>query len=465
MRNLVALLVYFILIIVLQGCNAPGDKTLRVSTINSRYFADGTGKAVYLTGSHTWNTMVEMNSIQEPEFFDFDTYLDFLEKYHHNFLRLWTWEAFIYNQRPDWDENGRLHRTEPHPWLEVDGEMAPDGNPKLDLTKFNPAYFERLRQRVEACKERGIFVSVMLFEGWGEQSLPNGFAHHPFHPLNNINSLEIDTTVDAKALAKHELVYPRVLAIQEAYVSKVIETVNGFDNVLYEISNENHPASTDWQYHMINFIKEKEKTLPIQHPVGMTFQWSGGKNQALFDSPADWISPNKEGGYKESPQASDGKKVILNDTDHLWGLGGNHQWVWKSFMQGLNPIFMDPYDRKLFQPDGKPPISMDEMTLIRKNMGYTRRYAERMDLIHMVPDTTLTSTGYCLAKEGEMYLAYLPDGNSIEFDLTNAAEKFEVEWLDPLTGEAKAGIQITGGERVILPSPFTDEAVVYLKRQ
>jgi hypothetical protein len=88
-----------------------------------------------------------------------------------------------------------------------------------------------------------------------------------------------------------------------------------------------------------------------------------------------------------------------------------------------------------------------------------------MDLIHMVPDTTLTSTGYCLAKEGEMYLAYLPDGNSIEFDLTNAAEKFEVEWLDPLTGEAKAGIQITGGERVILPSPFTEEAVVYLKRQ
>jgi hypothetical protein len=36
--------------------------------------------------------------------------------------------------------------------------------------------------------------------------------------------------------------------------------------------------------------------------------------------------------------------VILSDTDHLWCIGGNHSWVWKSFLRGLHPIFMDPYD-------------------------------------------------------------------------------------------------------------------------
>lgn len=40
---------------------------------------------------------------------------------------------------------------------------------------------------------------------------------------------------------------------------------------MYEISNENRPPSTAWQCKMIRFIHDDEKTLPKQHPVGMTF--------------------------------------------------------------------------------------------------------------------------------------------------------------------------------------------------
>ena len=49
--------------------------------------------------------------------------------------------------------------------------------------------------------------------------------------------------------------------------------------------------------------------------------------------------------YQIDPPAADGRKVILTDTDHLWGIGGDVAWVWKSFLRGLNPIFMDPYTR------------------------------------------------------------------------------------------------------------------------
>ena len=42
-------------------------------------------------------------------------------------------------------------------------------------------------------------------------------------------------------------------------------------------------------------------------------------------------------------QPNSGKKVTILDTDHLWGCGGNYQWVWKSFLQGYNTIFMDPW--------------------------------------------------------------------------------------------------------------------------
>ncbi|MGH6630770.1 MAG: hypothetical protein ACREB3_13660, partial [Burkholderiales bacterium] len=35
---------------------APASGPLRVHAINKRYFADASGKVVYLTGSHNWDT-------------------------------------------------------------------------------------------------------------------------------------------------------------------------------------------------------------------------------------------------------------------------------------------------------------------------------------------------------------------------------------------------------------------------
>ena len=128
--------------------------------------------------------------------------------------------------------------------------------------------------------------------------------------------------------------------------------------MLYEICNEGHANSQDWQYHMITFIKSYEAGKLKQHPVGMTVEQPGGDNSDLTNSPADWISPNEPKQYEgtgsavrdahalsydyiSSPPVADGKKVIITDTDHLWGLGGNPDWVWKSFLRGLNPILMD----------------------------------------------------------------------------------------------------------------------------
>ena len=62
---------------------------LTVHPKNPRYFTDGSGKAIYLTGFHTWNNL--QNNGVYPEV-DFDEYLDLLQKYNHNFIRMWAWE-------------------------------------------------------------------------------------------------------------------------------------------------------------------------------------------------------------------------------------------------------------------------------------------------------------------------------------------------------------------------------------
>ncbi|GAJ07589.1 unnamed protein product, partial [marine sediment metagenome] len=244
---------------------------------NPRYFQNtATGKVVYLTGSHTWSNLVDIGPKDPPPKFDFKANLDWMEKLNHNFIRMWTWELVSWNTKGN--RENKLHTAAPQPFARTGPGKALDGKPKFNLKKFNPVYFDRLRSRITAAGERGIYVSVMLFEGWGLQFSPGAWEGHPFNPKNNINGIDGDMNKDGKGTEIHTLANKAVTALQEAYVRKVVDTVNGFDNVLYEISNENHPPSTRWQYHIIRFIKNYEKKKPQQHPVGMTFQYRGGKN-------------------------------------------------------------------------------------------------------------------------------------------------------------------------------------------
>jgi len=464
-----------VLVVVIAACEQAaaggGESTgtkamgpLAVHTKNPRYFQNtATGKAVYLTGSHTWANLVDIGPKDPPPQFDFTAYVDWMAKLNHNFIRLWTWELVTWNTKGN-GEN-KLHTAAPQPWARTGAEKALDGKAKFDLTKFNPEYFERLRSRIATARQRGIYVSVMLFEGWGLQFSPGAWEGHPFNPKNNVNGIDGDTNKDGKGVEIHTLVNKAVTAIQEAYVRKVIDTINDFDNVLYEISNENHPPSTEWQYHIIRYVKDYEKGKPAtagkpkQHPVGMTFQYRGGSNETLFKSPADWVSPNNEGGYRDNPPPADGRKVVLNDTDHLWGIGGNQAWVWKSFTRGHYPLFMDPYDGDVlgsrFDAKWEP---------IRKSLGYTLNYARRMNLAEMLPSPDLASTKFCLANPGKEYLIYNPSADNASFTAALKAGKYKYEWFNPSDGTIASTGTIEakdGGQS--FEAPFKGDAVLFLE--
>ena len=436
---------------------------LKKSSVNPRYFEDGSGKVIYLTGSHTWSNMLDISPSDPPDPFDFNAYLDWMQKYNHNFFRLWTWESTIRDTKGNSPHQRgylppKLHNIYPHPWARTGPGKAPDGKPKFDLNRFNEDYFERLRTCLETARTRGFYVSVMLFEGWGMQYSPGYWDNHPFNRNNNINGIDGDLDGDGKGLEVHTLLNSDVTSLQDTYVKKVIDTINGFDNVLYEISNESHSQSTEWQYHMINLIHNYEKKKSKQHPVGMTFQYKGGNNKDLFESPADWISPNEEGGYKDNPPAGDGSKVILTDTDHLWGRGGDQVWVWKSFLRGLNLLFMDPYNGGVQGAPFDPQWDSN-----RKNLGYTRTYAEKMNLSEAVPHNELTSTRYCLANPGTEYLVYQPAPDS-SFTVTLKKGEYIYEWFNPTSGAVeKTGTVKVDKEIFSFTAPFRSDAVLYLK--
>ncbi len=466
MNNIITFL-FFTFITILQSCEAPDQQgtnpgPLRISKENPRYFTDNNGKAIYMTGAHTWNNLVDMVGVDSTDLFDYPGYLSWMKKHHYNFIRLWAWELLNWDTRGNREVDAQVLRVFPHPWARTGPGNALDGKLKFDLNTFNDTYFSRLQERVRMAGDSGIYTAIMLFEGWGLQFSPGAFENHPFHPENNINGVNGDANDDGSAVEIHTLGDKRILAVQEAYVNKVIETVNGFDHVLYEIANECQPSSTEWQYRMINFIKDCEKLLPSQHPVGMTFQYRGGSNQVLFDSPADWISPNPENGYRDDPPAGDGSKVVITDTDHLWGIGGNFTWVWKSFFRGLNPIFMDPYDCRVLKGSYDP----EWVEPLRISLGYSRMLADSIDMTNMIPEPELVSTGYCLLDIGKTYLVFLPDTISVTVNLIDVPGIFECSWFDPANGESSELNIKQGGEIITLTSPFdTKGSLLYLRKK
>lgn len=458
---------------------------LRVLQKNPRYFTSGSGNAILLVGSHTWDNRQDVGA--RP--FDWVDYLKRLRQYNHNFVKLWVWEQpkGLTTWPDPTDPDSTLI---PELFARRGPGLAADGGLQFDLTAFNDAHFKRLRHRVVSAGQEGIYVSIMLFNGWSVEQKAGGsnpWTFHPFNRSNNVSGVDGDPNRDQRGTETHTLQAPSITRIQEAYVRRVVDTVNDLDNVLYEVSNESNADSREWQYHIVNYIKSYESTKAKQHPVGMSaFGLTLGQeetrdadafNAALFLSPADWVSPigggTASGDYSVDPPAATGRRVVLVDTDHLWGIGGSSGWAWKSLTRGLNVIYMDPWDGRVVPANVNPDL--------RRNLGYMLFYAARMRLADMVPHPELASTGYCLAHPGSEYLIYVPGTDEwlrprrvlgrvassffsgrADVDLSAARRELSVEWLSPRTGEIIRAGTVSGGRQMRFEAPFAGAAVLYL---
>jgi len=484
---------------------------LVVSKANPRYFAieldeEGSQRLVYLTGSHVNNNFQDgagpaPDCADTPEQFDYDAYLIFLKDHGHNFIRLWRWEH-IRSQVA----NGAFHLCmTPQPWLRTGPGVACDGKPKFDLFSHDEHYFERLRDRVVAACDNEIYVSLMLFDGFGLHlsQAPDNIEGHPFHASNNINGIGITSIIDYQVLPLDA----RVQAIQESYLRKVVDTVQGLPNILYEVANESSGTAADtvqlpdgsriatpigdstlWQYWVINFVRQHErKKGHTVHPIGMTMQYPVSDrskvNRPLYDSSADWISPGDDdpdsalapdgssrlANWLIDPPANDGRKIIISDTDHYSPMQSSALWVWKSFLRGHNPILYDlgivngvnPPDPTTGQP------SYQSLESARVAMGEARRLAEQVNLAAMTPRGDLSSTGYALIEPGGEYLVLQDDEALTPFTLLLEPGSYSVTWyrIDSRQIRIVYNIGVERAEARVFTPPFekAGAALLHLK--
>jgi hypothetical protein len=455
----------------------PITAPLRALSTNPRYFTDGSGKAIYLTGSHTWNDLQDWGTNDSIQPLDFTAYVKMLVAHHHNFTLLWATELPTFRGLPTTASSPPDFSVSPQPWQRTGPGNASDGKLKFDLTKFNQAYFDRLRARVRQLNAAGIYAGVYFFTGEFLSVFRFPGDGYPFTGSNNVNGIG-----DGGGIGSVTMTAPdAITAIQDAYVMKVIDTLHDLPNVLWIVSEEAPPGSRWWNSHLIALARSYEAGKPLQHPIGYAVV-TDMKDDTIINSDADWIAP----GARIPATTSCGSghptcKVNINDSDHsysgMWNDSpqANRNYFWINFTQGNQTLFMDPYivyyprEKRNLCPrpvDGigsEPDARWDN---VRDTMGYIRGYADQMNLAAMTPGGHLSSTGHALANTNSTnpeFLVYAPSGSNFRVDLSSSRKQFSVEWMNPATGVKTAGAETSGGATRTFIPPFSGDAVLYLR--
>jgi hypothetical protein len=410
----------FIVILILGASLSPSAaNVLTVHPENPRYFADGSGRAIYLGGHQSFVDLQDNSFNKEfirdsKRILDWDEYVKFMKAHNFNYLRNWViWSTGSGTMAP---VNNAI--AYPMPYKRVGGHgKAKDGKNKFDLNQFDEVFFQRLHKRCEDLQDAGIYVSIMLFEVYGflngeavgepKQTLWDG---NVFNKANNINGVHVDYDSNGNGIEFFYTDDKALLKLQKDYVKKVIDTVNDLDNVFYEIANELY--APQWQYEMIEFIKSYEKTKPKQHLVLMsaggrtrTGAWKLMSSDVAVNGPADCFAvagswQSRRYAKKDPPANNNGKPGIV-DLDHVSAGSNDVGYVWSAFTRGYH---FNLYDKPFEKPDAESP----EWRRIRHNVGKTVEYAGKLDMVNVAPREDLASTGFCLAKPGYQYIVYQP---------------------------------------------------------
>lgn len=364
------------------------------------------------------------------------------------------------------------------PWERSQTPGALDGGNKFDLTKFDDAYFQRLRSFLVAAENAGVVVEFNLFCPLYNMEL---WAVSPMNAKNNVNGLG-DCPSDEALSLKH----PALVEAQLAFVRRVVRELNDFDNLYYEICNEPYVerVPNDWQQRIVDEIVATENSLSKRHLISVNI--ANGRerveqpwpNISIYNFhycvPPDVVAIN-----------FDLNKVIgENET----GFRGRDDFLYRSeawdFLLAGGALYNNlDYSFTSKHPDGdflnyqSPGGGSPDL---RRQLGMLKRFLEELEFIKMAPDEHFVSSvsndlqTRALTEPGKAYAVYvrvaLPDQpqdasaplhESAEGRLTVnlPAGSYEVNWLDTLTGAATGldRMEHAGGELSLQSPMFSND--------
>jgi len=211
---------------------------------NPHYFLWRGQPTVLITSAEHYGAVLNLD-------FDYATYLKELESLKLNLTR--TFPGAYVEPPTAFKIAGNTLAPAPGrficPWARSTQPGYANGGNKFDLTNWDEAYFNRLKDFMTQASRRGVVVELNFFTPFYEENI---WALSPQNGSNNINGVGHVARTNAYTLDRNG----GLLAVQAAMVRKLVIELNGFDNLYYELCNEPYFAGVmlDWQSHIADVV-------------------------------------------------------------------------------------------------------------------------------------------------------------------------------------------------------------------
>jgi hypothetical protein len=456
----------FLPVVLAAGCgpagrqtenNADGEGPIRLHPQNPHYFLyKGKTLAIVSSAEH-YGAVINLD-------FDYRRYLETLAAEGMNYTRLFAGtyfevpgESFRIENNTLAPRNGRVIT----PWKKVTG---PGGNEKYDLSQWNDAYFDRLKDFVRLAQEKDIIVEITLFSSVYADRMWNIC---PQNPANNIN---LDPGLSRREV--HTLQNGKLFGYQAALVRKLVHELNDLDNFFFEIQNEPwsdrgvpvynllnqedlennswtlkvdfaDAASLAWQDSLAAIIATEEEQLGRRHLIAQNYANFGAPVPRVSDHISvinfhyDWPEAvrwnyhyDRVVGFDESGFAGSGDKVYRRQ-------------AWKFMLSGGGLFNNLDYSFFVGHEDGTGVNNAPGggSKILRRQLKTLRDFLESFPLGKMHPNCTavVRSPGlipYLLSAGDEAYAVYLRavGTDSSLLQLRTGKGTYRVTTLNTITG-------------------------------
>jgi len=453
----------------LPGADPRGSKVLSIYSANPAYFESPDGNPVVMIGDYEASPVCPTGVPMDPNY-DYRIFFDTLKDNGLNFAKVWIFYGVEaeYDSEMPFDD---YHRFNLLPYLRTGPGLANDGRPKYDLTQFNPYYFERMAAACAAARARGIYVHLVLIDGWIFR-VPALWKFHAYNVDNNVNHVDGDPKRTGKSTDPEQgscsLNNAPVLEVEKAYLRRIVDAVNDFDNVLFEVSNENY-YNLEWELSIARFIHEYEKGKPRQHlvmPLDLPDHDYGGVTysaEAKNDHTKSWKTWDLAQLHAKLLAARGLKQPLIYDTDGIESDDNpvQRKGFWTAFVSGGHVNYTD-YS---FQPE----IGGDERGLrraeLRRQLGHLASFTRQVRFWEMHPaDIVRSGDAYALASRREA-VVYLPSGGNVDVDLKGMPGRLRAKWYNPRNGLFGQPSAVTGANVQSFQAPDRHDWVLYLQSE
>ena len=451
----------FIIIFSYQLGWGQSGEPLHLHPQNPHYFEYKGKPMVLITSAEHYGAVLN-------EEFDYQTYLATLKEEGMNYTRIFTGSyvevpgAFGIGKNTLAPAVGRYLC----PWKRTEEKGLFEGEKKVDLSRWNPKYFERLRAFVEMAQDYGIMVELTFFCSTYNDG---NWERNVFNPQNNINNLP--EGLDRKK--SNTEANGDLLNFQKALLIKIVRELNLFDNIFYEIQNEPwaddpqkvmrtlrtldplpgqsnwfkwaeeaSPASLSWQKVMAQVIVDTEKELLQKHLIAQNYT---NFKHSLTEVDSNISILNFHYVWPEAVRMNYGwdRPVSFDESGFAGSSDSTYlRQAWQ-FMLAGGAVFNN-LDYSFYvgaeEGNGKNEAPGGGSTRFRKQLTYLRAFMESLDFIAMKPDLNCVYQApglewQAISEPGVQYGMVFHGKSSdwIRLDLPQVT--YSYTWISPYTGE------------------------------